>query len=138
MAEEYTIVSTDQPEWDIIGGGITSFNKQHAGEEHAQRLCFVVKDADQTVLGGVIGIVYWDWLAVDLMWLPEALRGRGLGHQLLTHIEDEARRRGAKHVHLDTFSFQAPEFYQQHGYRVFGELKDFPPGYTRYYLTKEL
>ena len=138
MSEEYTITITEQPEWDVIGGGITSFNKQHAGEEHAQRLCFVVKGPDQSVLGGVIGIIYWDWLAVDLMWLPEALRGRGLGHQLLTAIEDEARRRGAKHVHLDTFSFQAPEFYQQHGYRVFGELKDFPQGYTRYYLTKEL
>jgi hypothetical protein len=48
------------------------------------------------------------------------------------------RRRGAKHAHLDTFSFQAPGFYHKHGYRVFGELPDFPPGHRRYYLTKDL
>jgi len=138
MTDEYTITFTDEPEWDIIGGGISSFNRQQAGHDHPQRLCFVLKASDQSVLGGVIGIVYWDWLYVDLMWLPEALRGQGYGSRLLTLIEEEGRQRGARHVHLDTFSFQAPEFYKRHGYRVFGELSDFPPGHTRYYLTKDL
>ena len=138
MANGYKIEYTDTPEWDIIGGWISDYNKAQAGDDHPQRLCFVLKAPDQSVVGGVIGIVFWDWLYVDLMYLPEALRGQGYGSQLLTLIEDEARRRGARHVHLDTFSFQAPEFYQRHGYRVFGELPDFPPGHTRYYLTKEL
>jgi hypothetical protein len=39
---------------------------------------------------------------------------------------------------LDTFSFQAPDFYKQHGYQVFGELQDFPSGHQRYYLKKQL
>jgi hypothetical protein len=51
---------------------------------------------------------------------------------------EEARWRGARNAYLDTFSFQAPDFYQRHGYRVFGELVDFPPGHTRYYMTKQL
>ena len=58
--------------------------------------------------------------------------------RLLTAVEDEARHRGAKHAFLDTFSFQAPNFYQQHGYSVFGELEDFPPGQRRYFFTKQL
>lgn len=138
MTNDYTITFTDQPAWDIIGGGLTIFNHQHAGDDRPQRLCFVLKVPDGAIVGGVIGIVYWDWLAVDLLYLPEELRGQGYGSQLLTVIEEEGRRRGARHVHLDTFSFQAPEFYQRHGYRIFGELSDFPPGHTRYYLTKEL
>jgi GNAT superfamily N-acetyltransferase len=138
LANGYQIEYTDTPEWDIIGGGLTKFNHQHAGDDRPQRLCFALKAPDGTVVGGVIGIVYWDWLAVDLLFLPEALRGQGYGSQLLTLIEAEGRRRGARHVHLDTFSFQAPEFYERHGYRIFGELPDFPPGHTRYYLTKEL
>jgi len=52
--------------------------------------------------------------------------------------EDEARHRGAKNAYLDTFSFQAPDFYKKHGYRVFGELQDFPPGHQRHFLTKRL
>lgn len=141
MSEEYQVVYVEKPEqfaWGFIGQGITDYNTQYAGEENGQRLCFVVQPPDQEIIGGVIGIVYWDWLCVDLMWLKDEFRGRGYGHRLLTAIEDEARLRGAKHVHLDTFSFQAPEFYKQHGYRVFGELQDFPPGHTRYYLTKDL
>lgn len=46
--------------------------------------------------------------------------------------------RNARHAYLDTFSFQAPGFYQRAGYRVFGELPDFPAGHRRYFMTKEL
>ena len=52
--------------------------------------------------------------------------------------EDEARQRGAKNAYLDTFSFQVPDFYKQHGYEVFGELPDFPPGHQRYFMKKQL
>jgi len=82
--------------------------------------------------------VYWGWLYVDLLWIEEELRGRGYGHRLLTRVEDEARKFGAKHAYLDTFSFQVPDFYKQHGYQVFGELQDFPPGHQRYFMKKEL
>ena len=53
-------------------------------------------------------------------------------------VEEEARQRGAKNSYLDTFSFQAPEFYKRNGYHVFGELQDFPPGHQRYFFTKRL
>jgi GNAT superfamily N-acetyltransferase len=141
MAEEYEIVYVDHPEksaWGVIGQALSNFNKQQAGDDKAQRLCFVVQTPDHEIVGGVVGVIYWDWLYVDLMWVKDELRGRGFGHRLLTLVEDEARKRGAKNVYLDTFSFQAPEFYKQHGYRVFGQLQNFPPGHQRYFLTKQL
>jgi len=138
MDEKYTIASVDKPEWSIIGGGIDEYNKQQAGYDYAQNLCFVLKAPDGEIVGGVIGATYWDWCHIDLMWVKEELRSRGYGHRLLTLAEDEARRRGAKHAFLDTFSFQAPDFYKQHGYQVFGELQDFPAGHTRYFMTKQL
>lgn len=136
--ETYTIEYVDQPEWEIIGQGISAYNTQQAGDDQGQSLCFVLKSTNQEIVGGLIGATYWNWLYVDLMWLREEFRGQGYGHQLLTLAEAEARQRGAKHAYLDTFSFQAPEFYKQHGYEVFGELQDFPPGHQRYFLTKEL
>lgn len=138
MDEEYKIVSVDQPEWGVIGGGISEYNEKEGGESNSQLLCYVLQTPDQEVVGGVIGETHWDWLYVNLMWIREDLRGRGFGQQLLTFAEDEARQRGAKNAYLDTFSFQAPGFYKKHGYRVFGELKDFPTGHQRYYLRKEL
>ena len=138
MDEEYQIVNVDQPEWGIIGGGISDYNKQQAGDDKGKNLCFVLKAPDQEFVGGVIGAPSWDWLYIDLMWVKEELRGHGFGHRLLTLAEDEAGQRGAKNAYLDTFSFQSPDFYKKHGYQVFGQLHDFPAGHQRYFLTKQL
>lgn len=141
MEEEYQIAFVEAPEqsaWGIIGRGIRDFNTQQAGDDRAQRLCYAVFGPGDEIVGGVIGVVHWNWLYVDLMWLREDLRGRGDGHRLLALLEEEARQHGATQVYLDTFSFQAPEFYRRHGYRVYGELKDFPAGHDRLFLTKTL
>ncbi len=138
MDKEYQIVYADQPAWGIIGQGITDYNTQRAGDDQGQNLCFVLQSPDKEIVGGVIGATHWNWFYINLMWIKEELRGRGYGRRLLTLAEEEARKRGAKHAYLDTFSFQAPGFYQKYGYQVFGELSDFPEGHQRYYLTKQL
>lgn len=138
MDEEYQIVYVDAPAWEIIGGGIQDYNTQQAGDDQGKNLCFVLRSPDQEIVGGVIGATYWDWLYINLMWIKEELRGHGYGQRLLMLAEEEGRKRGAKQVYLDTFSFQAPGFYKKYGYEVFGELHDFPPGHRRYFLTKRL
>ena len=138
MDDESTIAYHHEPEWGIIGPAINAYNHRRAGEDHAQSLCFVLSDPDQETVGGVIGSTYLDWLHLDLLWVKDELRDRGYGHHLLTLAEDEARRRGAKNAYLDTFSFQAPDFYRRRGYKVFGELQDFPRGHQRFFLTKQL
>ena len=138
MDEDFKIVSTEEPAWGIIGGGISAYNDQQGGESNSKLLCFVLQTPDEEVGGGVIGETHWDWLYINLMWIREDLRGRGYGRRLLELAEGEARQRGAKNAYLDTFSFQAPGFYKKYGYQVFGELKDFPAGQQRYYCRKEL
>lgn len=138
MTEAYEIVYTDEPAWNIIGGGINEYNEQQAGKQHGKLLCFVVRAPDGDVLGGVIGETHWNWLYVNLMWLREDLRGQGYGQRLLALAEAEARQRSAEYAYLDTFSFQAPEFYKKQGYEVFGTLENFPPGHQRYFMTKAL
>ena len=141
MDEKYQIVYVDNPEeaaWGIIGRGLSAYNLKQAVDQKFQRLCFVLQTPDQEIVGGALGELYWGWFHLDLLWVKEELRGHGYGHRLLVTIEDEARQRGAKNVYLDTFSFQAPDFYKRHGYQIFGELKDFPAGHQRYFFTKKL
>jgi GNAT superfamily N-acetyltransferase len=138
MDEKYEIVYMDEPAWGIIGPGISDYNTQQAGDDNGKNLCFVIRAPDQEIVGGVIGSTYWDWLYINLMWIKDGLRGHGYGQQLLALAEDEARKRGAKNAYLDTFSFQAPDFYKKYGYQVFGVLEDFPQGHQRYFLKKEL
>ncbi len=138
MQDHYEIKYLEQPAWEIIGGGIRDYNNQQVGEDHGQTLCFVLQTLQDEIVGGVIGATYWDWLYVDLMWIREDLRGQGYGQQLLTLAEDKARERGATRAYLDTFSFQAPDFYKKCGYTEFGRLDNFPSGHTRSFLTKQL
>lgn len=138
MEQKIEIKHLEEPAWEIIGGGITEYNTQMAGDDQGKNLCFVLEDPDGEVLGGVIGMTYWNWLYISLMWLPDNLRGKGYGHKLLEMAEEEGRKRGAQYAYLDTFSFQAPGFYQKFGYQEFGKLEDFPPGHTRYFMKKEL
>lgn len=138
MDEGYQIKFLDEPAWAVIGGGIRDYNTQQAGDGHAISLCYALYGPDQSIVGGVIGETHWNWLFINLLWIPAELRGHGYGHALLTMAEEQGRRRGATNAYLDTFSFQAPEFYKQHGYQVYGVLEDFPPGHKRYYLTKQL
>jgi GNAT superfamily N-acetyltransferase len=141
MDEDYQLRYLDKPDdpvWEAIGGGIQRHNTEHAGDDRGRRLCFVLYGPDEEVAGGLIGETYWNWFYISLMWLRDDLRGRGYGRRLLLAAEQEARQRGATDAYLDTFSFQAPGFYEKQGYRVFGELADFPPGHRRYFFAKRL
>jgi len=141
MANDIQIVPVESPqklEWRAIGGGLRTYNTRQAGDDSYQHVCFLLKDHEESIVGGVIGATYWGWLYIDLMWVKEDLRGQGYGRELLSLAEETARERGASHAYLDTFTFQAPEFYRKLGYKVFGELKDFPPGYKRFFMTKAL
>jgi GNAT superfamily N-acetyltransferase len=141
MNPELQITLLEKPDdaaWGVVGGGITAFNLAHAGSDAATPLCIVLRDESGQTLGGLIGDTYYGWLSVSLMFVKDELRGQGFGEKLLAHAEEEARSRGVQAVYLDTFSFQAPGFYEKLGYHVFGELVDFPPGHIRHYLTKRL
>ena len=132
------ILAVENPEWGVIGPAIDSYNKQQVGHYQSQTLCFALYNEDEEVLGGVIGSTYWNWLEIHLMWVREDLRGQGYGERLLTLAEEEGQRRGANAVFLDTFSFQAPGFYEKYGYEVFGTLSEFPEGHQRFYMSKRL
>lgn len=141
MESEYTLSYVDNPEesaWGIIGRGVGAFNKRQAGDNDFQRLCYVVSSPSQDIVGGILAELYWNWLFIELLWVTAELRGQGYGRRLLMKAEEEARRRGARNVYLDTFSFQAPQFYIKHGYAQFGELQDFPEGHQRLFFTKPL
>jgi len=98
----------------------------------------VLRDETGEVLGGLVGSTVWGWLQVAQLWLDGAVRGKGHGVALMRAAEAEAVRRGCHHALLDTFDFQARGFYEGLGYRVFGEVLDFPTGHTRFFMEKAL
>jgi GNAT superfamily N-acetyltransferase len=98
---------------------------------------FAKDESDKTV-GGASGYTWGGWLFVNGLWVDEGARKHGLGRKLMTAIESAAAARGCHHVHLDTFDFQAPDFYRSLGYREFAVLDDYPIGHRRFFLAKQI
>ena len=99
---------------------------------------YLLRDDDGALVGGLIGATVWGWLQVRDLWIAQAARGRGWGSRLLQRAEREGIERGCHHACLDTFDFQALEFYRRHGYEIFGTLRDFPTGHERYFVSKPI
>lgn len=99
---------------------------------------YVIKN-NGIVVAGIRSCFYLnECLAINSLFVDEQYRHQGLGSFLLNKVETEVKELGAKLVHLDTFDFQAKDFYLAHGYEIFGILENCPKGHKRYYLKKIL
>ena len=106
------------------------------GPVRPRLLVIPLHDDMGSVAGGFWGCTVCQWLHVQMLFVPEALRGHGLGASLMVAAETEARGRGCLGAHVDALSFQAAPFYRKLGYTVFGVLDDFPPGHRRLFFSK--
>jgi GNAT superfamily N-acetyltransferase len=120
-----------------IAGPLVRHNEALAGAGHYRPLILALQDEAGTVIGGLWASTGYGWLYTQMLLVPERLRGQGVGQRLMREAEAEARRRGCHHAWVDT-QFGARPFYEKLGYAVFGELPDYPPGFTRTFLRKTL
>ncbi len=131
--------SQEQAEW--IDNQIVAFNKGHVPFAQDPTPIFknyVVEDQGKVIAGINAFIYHWKILYIDVLFVAQDYRGQHLGQRLLSQVEEEAKAMGVTLSHLDTFDFQAKDFYLKQGYEVFGVLEDCPPGHQRFYLKKDL
>ncbi|MGD0722693.1 MAG: GNAT family N-acetyltransferase [Roseiarcus sp.] len=121
-----------------IEAGLDAYNESVVPYGDWAPLWIVGRDGAGSVQAGLRAITVYDWMFVIWLWVGAAHRGAGIGSRLLADAETTARTRGCRASYLDTFSFQAPKFYERRGYREFGRLDSFPPGHARIWLWKTL
>ena len=131
-------ITPTENEIKYIREELNQFNNEKVGEDGHTPLNIVEYDTNGNIIGGILGGTSWGWMYVDILWVHENHRHKGIGSKLLSEAEKEAIRRGCHHVHLDTMSWQAPGFYKKHGYEVIGILPDIPNGNQKYLLMKAL
>jgi len=137
----YTLTIEDAPRAEDVSAlakGLDEHALPHTGAQGFRPLGVFLRDEGGALVGGAWGYVNWNWLFVNLVWLAEPLRGEGHGARLMAAMEDAGRSRGCRHVHLDTFSWQARPFYERLGYEVFATLDDYPPGHQHFFMRKRL
>lgn len=99
---------------------------------------YVIKENGLIIAGIRTCFYLGECLAINVLFVDENHRLKGLGALLLNQVEADARAMGAKLSHLDTFNHQAKDFYLKHGYEIFGVLENCPTGQKRYFMKKIL
>jgi predicted N-acetyltransferase YhbS len=122
----------------VVTGGLADYNRETFGRVDTSTLDVLVRDGDGQIVGGLLGRSSLGLFCLDLFYLPPELRRGGLGSQIIRLAEDEAKKRGCTSAFVYTVTFQAPDFYERHGYRRFGEIACPPDGATRIFLVKTL
>jgi GNAT superfamily N-acetyltransferase len=114
---------------------LTLFPKHPDGKD----IALAVRCPDsQVFVGGLLGRMAGGWLAIELLFVPESLRGKGLASSLIAMAEEKARGHGCHSAWIDTLNPKARQLYERLGYVVFGELENYPVGSSRYFLEKKL
>lgn len=130
-------------DYNKLAHAITQFNIEHITPGSAgsmKPLGYVIKSTPWGVAGGITArLLLGNCLSIEILWVEPEHRHKGYATRLLNHLEESARNLGSHLSQVDTFDFQALEFYQKNGYEIFGVLDDCPcSGNKRYYLKKAL
>ena len=133
-------ITDDGNERDVneIHEMLKEYNLSHREASKNVPIGVFLEDEVGRKLAGLTGETFGNWLCIKFLFVSKQLRGQGTGSRLLNAAESEARRRGCKYAFVDTFSFQAPEFYKKHGYQEVFVLEEYPYTGKRHYYTKEL
>lgn len=135
----YTLNLIDEDDGYIkerITKPLVEFNTKQAGDSNYRTLAIPIEDEHHQIIGGLYGKTSFQWLFIELLFVPESMRGAGVGAKLVKMAEDEACERGCHSVWVDTYEFQAKGFYEKMKYVEFGRLSNHPNGFNRYFFQK--
>jgi GNAT superfamily N-acetyltransferase len=139
---EPTIIIDEHPDpalRESILRPLRDYNESKVGPSTSELVAILLRHPESgEIIGGLWGRSVRDWLFVDLLFVPEELRARGLGSSIMKKAEEVATKRGCAGVWLHSGTFQASDFYEKLGYQSFGKLRDFPKGHDTIYYFKRV
>lgn len=136
----YIITESNEEESELIVDKIVEYNLSKVPIIQESSFIWinrVIVDTYGDIIVGINSKMYcWNCLYIDVLWVKEEYRKEGLGSKILNEIEKVAKDKGCYLIHLDTFDFQAKDFYIKHGYDIFGILDECPQRHKRYFMKK--
>jgi GNAT superfamily N-acetyltransferase len=134
------ICESTREERELLDSKLVDFNRENVPFQQSEDwidLSYVLKEETGQAIAGINAMLYcWNILYIDILYVEDAHRRKGYGKLLLDKTESESKKIGGYMSHLDTFDWQAKEFYEHLGYEVFGILENCPRGHNRYYMKK--
>ena len=121
-----------------IANQIRAYNRSKREEAESEPLNLYLEDEKGNLMAGLVAETFGNWLEIEYLFVKEELWGQGIGSKLLQRAESEAKKRNCRFAFVNTYQFQAPDFYLSHGYKEVFILQDYPYTGKRYYYQKDL
>ncbi len=137
MDYRITNIPTEQDK-DEIFQELLKYNLERIECKDVKELGIFLEDEQGKKVAGLVGDTHGNWLEIEYLWVSETLRGQDIGTEIIYKAESIAKERGCKYVFLNTFSFQAKEFYFKLEYQEVFSLEDYPLTGKRHYFVKKL
>ncbi|NWJ26808.1 GNAT family N-acetyltransferase [Rhizobium sp. RM] len=115
---------------------LVAYNVARFGESDRRELLITIRNDDGTVTGGLVGYTGRGWLYVQLLFVPEDMRGQGTAPKLLAMAEEEAKNRGCIGAYIDTMNPDALRLYERSGFTRIGALSPLSSGQSITWLEK--
>ena len=134
-----TIRTGDAPQIEaVLAERIYEYNAAATGRDDGEAFTAIRESSSGEIEAGISGHTWCGCCYISYLWVAEALRGRGIGSELLQAVEHHARTRDCRVMFVATHSFQAPEFYLRMGFERVAAIPDHPVGHASYFLAKRL
>lgn len=122
----------------ILNDGIMKEAKQKKGMKQLDFFAFYIRDETGKIVGGCAGDNMYGGLFVGSLWVAEQLRGMGYGTKLMQKAETFAKESGCHFITVNTFDWEALDFYKKLGFYVEFERKGFDKDSVFNFLRKDL
>lgn len=135
----YFINSPAKADIGFIYDKLHDFNTEYFGTLQQSEFCIFATGANGEYIAGLCGKIIFTIINIDYLWVSDSHRFNGLGKALIQEAEIEARNKGIKKLFVETYTFQAVEFYLKLGFNEVGRYTDYPKaGIDKVMLQKSL
>jgi N-acetylglutamate synthase-like GNAT family acetyltransferase len=125
-----------------IREGLRKFMSKRIGDlrkKHPEvAIQLVLRDEKKKVFGGLLAFSTLKASNFECLWIDEHYRLKGYSKQLLETAEKIALENNYRSILAMVYSFQSLQFFQKHGFEIFGFSDIYPDPIKEYYLIKWL
>ncbi|SUP42345.1 putative acetyltransferase [Vibrio owensii] len=132
-------LNPEQNDLDFIRDGIRAYNRMHLPNGDVNTIGCFARNDEGKVIGGLTGEMFNNTVFVEYLWVDAEARTSGLGSKLISLLEEQVKPHGVTHLYLDTYSFQALDFYLKLGFEKVGQYSGYPAvGIDKHFLQKQI
>ena len=132
-------LNPEQNDLDFIRDGIRAYNNMHLPDGDVNAIGCLARNDEGKVIGGLTGEMFNNTVFVEYLWVDAEARTSGVGRKLIALLEEQVKPRGVTHLYLDTYSFQALDFYLKLGFEKVGQYSGYPAaGIDKHFLQKQI